>query len=200
MNRFLRLALAAGGVLSFSPAAHAAWQAVEQVETYAIQGRTGAALYESIGERGPEVGGGKVRTIAHTNFKLTWRRKYENQGKACTLVSAVPKLIITYTLPKPSEQLPPPARASWQTFIAGIENHERVHGDHIKDMVTAIEAATVGLSVPDDPKCQKIRAVMTGRLSELSQAQRRKSRDFDEDEMSEGGNVHQLILALVNGP
>lgn len=200
MNRILRLALVAGGLLSFSVAADAAWQAVEQVETYAIEGKTGAALYQSIGERGPEVGGRKVRTIAHTNFKLTWRRKYERQGNACTLVSAVPKLIITYTLPKPADELSPSVRASWQTFIAGIESHERVHGDHIKDMVKAIEAATVGLSVPDDPKCQKIRTVMTGPLSELSQAQRQKSRDFDRSEMSEGGNVHQLILALANGP
>ena len=200
MNRFLRLALVAGGLLSFGTAAQGAWQAVEQVETYAVDGKTGAALYESIGESGPQVGGGKVRTIAHTNFKLTWRRKYERQGNACALVSAVPKLIITYTVPKPSGELPASVRASWQTFIGGIESHERVHGDHIKDMVKAIEAATVGLSVPDDPKCQKIRTVMTGRLSELSLEQRQKSRDFDRLEMSEGGSVHQLILALVNGP
>ncbi|MEK1891678.1 MAG: DUF922 domain-containing Zn-dependent protease [Phyllobacterium sp.] len=199
MNRIVQLALVIACLASLPATAHAAWQAVEQVETYAITGRSGAELYDSIGARGPEVGG-KVRTIAHTNFKLTWRRKYENQGTACTLVSAQPKLIITYTLPKPAEQLPPPVRASWETFIGGLKAHERVHGDTIKDLVRAIEAATVGLSVPDDPKCQKIRAEMTKRLSELSQAQRQKSRDFDKDELSDGGNVHQLILKLVNGP
>ena len=69
----------------------------------------------------------------------------------------------------------------------------------IREMVKSIETATVGLSVPDDPKCTKIRAEMTKRLSELSQTQRQRSRDFDRTELSEGGNIHQLILALVNG-
>ena len=40
---------------------------------------------------------------------------------------------------------------------------------------------------------------MTMRLGALSQAQRQQSRDFDRTELSEGGNIHQLILALVNG-
>ncbi len=66
-------------------------------------------------------------------------------------------------------------------------------------MVEEIEAFTVGLSVPDDPNCKKIRKRITERLAEISQAQRQKSRDFDRVELSDGGNVHQLILDLVNG-
>ena len=41
---------------------------------------------------------------------------------------------------------------------------------------------------------------MTKRLSALSQAQRKKSADFDRVEMSDGGNIHQLILALIGEP
>ena len=185
--------------LLWSPAmARAEWQAVEKVEPYAITGKSGAELYASIGDKGPKVGG-MVRAIAHTNFKLTWTRKYEKQGDGCTLVSARPKLIITYTLPKPTEQLPAEAQKNWDTFIAGVRSHEVVHGDMIKDMVKAIEAATVGLSVPSDPNCQKIKIEMTKRLSELSLAQRQRSRDFDRTELSQGGNIHQMILTLVNG-
>ncbi|QND55220.1 DUF922 domain-containing protein (plasmid) [Phyllobacterium sp. 628] len=178
--------------------AHAQWQAVENVQTYPITGTSGAELYASIGARGPMIGG-TTRTIAHTNFKLTWTRKYEQRGSACVLASARPKLIITYTLPKPSGQLPAAVARQWDTFIAGIRAHEAVHGADIKDLVKAIEAFTVGLSVPDDPGCQKIRAVMTKRLSELSLEQRQKSRDFDQVEHSEGGNIHRLVLELVNG-
>ncbi|RYE98157.1 MAG: DUF922 domain-containing protein [Oxalobacteraceae bacterium] len=47
-------------------------KATETVETYAISGKTGAELYESIGERGPLLGANRV--VAHTRFKLTWRR------------------------------------------------------------------------------------------------------------------------------
>ena len=178
--------------------AHAEWQAVEKVETYAIAGQSGAELYASIGERGPKVGGG-TRAIAHTNFKLTWTRKYEPQGDACVLVTAKPKLIITYTLPKPGGKLPASVQKNWKTFIDGVHSHELVHGDFIKDMVKAIEATSVGLTVSDDRDCRKIRTELTKRLSELSLAQRQRSRDFDRIELSEGGNIHQLILQLVNG-
>jgi predicted secreted Zn-dependent protease len=40
---------------------------------------------------------------------------------------------------------------------------------------------------------------MTKRLGALSNAQRQQSRDFDRAELSDGGQVHQLILDLVNG-
>lgn len=177
--------------------AHAAWEAVETVQTYPISGKSGPELYASIGERGPKVG--KARVIAHTTFKLTWSRKYEAQGDACVLVSAKPKLTITYTLPKPSQQLPAAVRKNWETFITGMRTHEAVHGDGIKQMVRAIEVASVGLSVSDDPDCRKIRTELTRRLSALSDAQRQQSRDFDQVEMSDGGNIQQLILQLVNG-
>lgn len=175
------------------------WQAVERTETYAISGESGAELYASIGERGPKVGKSKYRTIAHTNFKLTWSRDYQAQGDTCTLASARPKLIITYALPKPAGQLPPLTRKNWDVFIEGVRKHELVHGDIIKDMVREIEQISVGLTVSGDPNCQKIRKELTGHLSRLSLEQRRRSRDFDRDELSEGGNIHQLILRLVNG-
>lgn len=184
--------------LSVSSFAHAEWQAVEKTRTYAISGQTGAELYASIGERGPKVGG-LVRAIAHTDFKLTWTRKYEPQGGGCTLVTAKPKLIITYTLPKPSKPLDGAMAQNWETFIAAVRRHELVHGDFIKDLVKAIEATSVGLSVDADPNCRKIRTELTRRLGELSVAQRQRSRDFDRVELSSGGNIHQLILNLVNG-
>lgn len=177
-------------------AARADWQPVEKIETYAITGQTGIELYRSIGERGPKVGVGRV--IAYTDFKLTWQRNYVPKGGGCTLVSARPKLIITYRLPKAPGKLPGPVRARWDTFAAGIEAHERVHGAMIVDLVKAIEATSVGLSVEGDPNCKKIRTELTGRLAALSQEQRRRSREFDQTEMSDGGNVHRLILGLVN--
>lgn len=183
---------------SLPVAARAEWQAVEKVQPYLIAGSTGAELYASIGERGPKVGNAG-RAIAFTNFKLTWTRKYEPQGGACVLVSARPKLTITYTLPKPAEKLPAAAAKQWDIFLAGVHKHELVHGEQIKDMVRKIEAVSVGLTVSGDPKCQKIRTELTTRLGVLSRAQRQQSRDFDRAELSNGGNIHQLVLALING-
>ncbi|MBY3133031.1 DUF922 domain-containing protein [Rhizobium laguerreae] len=175
------------------------WQAVEEVRPYSISGTSGAGLYASIGERGPKASG-FGRAIAHTTFKLTWTRKYEPQGNACVIVINRPKLIITYTLPKPSAALPAAVNSSWEAFISGVQAHERVHGETIKEMVKEIEATSIGLTVADDPDCKKIRIELTRRLGEISQRQRQRGRDFDKIEMGDGGNIQQLILKLVNGP
>jgi predicted secreted Zn-dependent protease len=198
LNKSLCLGVFALCLASVPRSAFAEWQAVEKEAPYTVTGQTGAELYASIGNRGPKAGLG--RAIAHTNFKLTWTRKYEQLNGACVLTTAKPKLIITYTLPKPAKPLPSGVRENWDIFIDGVRKHELVHGDFIKEMVRAIEQVTLGLSVPDDPKCQKIRAEMTKRLGALSQAQRQRSRDFDQVELTDGGNIHQLILRLVNGP
>ena len=190
--------LAMAMCIAFLPmAAHADWQPVETIKTYAVAGTSGAELYDSIGERGPLLGP-KVRAIAHTDFKLTWTRKYEPQPDgACTMTVNIPKVIITYTLPKPSAQLPASTRRSWQHFIAGVEAHERVHGQFIKDMVKEIEAMSVGFSMPEDPKCSRIRVELTKRLGEISNKQQQRNRDFDKVELSDGGNLQQLVIKLV---
>ncbi len=174
------------------------WKAVEEVKTYAITGKTGFELYDSIGKRGPKVGG-KTRVIAHTTYVLTWDRKFDHSNNACTIVSARPKLKITYTLPKPAEKLSSPVRENWETFIDGIHKHELVHGESAKDMTREIVRRTVGLSVPNDPKCQKIRRILIKEITDLVEVQRQHGRDFDRVEMGNGGNVQQLVLALVNG-
>ncbi|MFS8145692.1 DUF922 domain-containing Zn-dependent protease [Rhizobium sp. BR 249] len=195
-RRFLSYVLAA--FFASAPVASAEWQAVEEVRPYSISGKTGAELYESIGERGPKAGV-TGRVIAHTTFKLTWTRKYETQGNACVITTNRPKLIITYTLPKPAGDLPAAVKGNWETFVSGVAAHERVHGDTIKDMVREIEAMSIGLTVADDPDCKKIRVELTRRLGEISAKQRQRGRDFDKVEMGDGGNIQQLILKLVNG-
>ena len=186
----------ATSLLLFGHAAAQDWQATERVEPYTVQGTTGLDIYHSIGERGPTLG--LARVIAHTGFKLTWTRKYERQGDACVITANKPKLIITYTLPKLKSKLSEPLKGRWDTFIAGVTAHEKIHGDFIKDMVKQIEAMSVGMTVENDPNCQKIRPQLQTRLGELSDAQRARSRDFDKVELSDGGNVHQLILQLVD--
>lgn len=169
----------------------------ERIETYPINGRTGMELYLSIGERGPKLG--NTRAIAHTTFDLKWTRKYERRGNACVLGVAKPWLTITYTVPKPSENLPKAVKARWERFAAGVLAHEKVHGESILQMVRTIEAFSVGFTVDDDPQCKKIRAELTRRLAEASATQRKQGRDFDREEFRQGGNMHRLILELVNG-
>jgi predicted secreted Zn-dependent protease len=179
------------------PAFAAEVQAAEKIVPYAISGGSGIELYRSIGEHGPKSRNG--RAIALTDYRLTWTRRYVPEGGNCRLTTAVPHLTLITHLPKPSGKLPARTDALWATFIAGITAHERVHGEIIKQTVDAIRSATEGLTVPDDPSCRKIRAEVTKRVAALAAEMRRKNRDFDRVEMGKGGNVQQLILALVNG-
>jgi predicted secreted Zn-dependent protease len=179
--------------------AQAEWKPVEQEKLYSVSGQSGAELYAAIGERGPKVGGLALGAIAHTSFKLTWTRKYQPRDGGCVIAVNRPKLIITYVLPRLTGNVPPSVRQEWETFISGVRDHEKVHGRMIVDMVKEIEAISVGLSVPNDPDCKAIRQELTRRLAEISHNQRQKSRDFDRVELTEGGNIHQLILRLVNG-
>jgi predicted secreted Zn-dependent protease len=195
--KLIAWAMGAALGVGFSSEAQAEWKPTERIETYPVSGKTPIELYRSIGENGPKLSLGP--TIAYTTFDLKWSRKYVPEGGGCRLARAVPHLTIIYKLPKPSGPLPSETKARWDKFIAGITAHERVHGEMILDMVKKIEATSIGLTVADDPKCQKIRQELTKRLAALSDEQRRKSREFDREEMSEGGNVHRLVLGLVNG-
>lgn len=186
-------------LLSAGTALAADWKAAEQVKPYKVSGTTPIELYESIGAKGPLLGGSS-RAIAATTFDLKWRRNYRPQPDgSCKLESAIPFLTIIYSWPEPSQKLKEPTAGLWKTFIEGIRKHERVHGDHMREMTQRILDTTVGLTVADDPKCEKIRQEMQKPLAAASEEQRQRSRDFDKAEMSDGGNVHQLILALVNG-
>lgn len=173
------------------------WTPAERIETYAVSGTTGIELYRSIGERGPEVG--PTRAIALTTYELTWTRDYRPENGGCMLKTARPKLTVVYKLPKPAGKLPAATERLWATFIAGIEKHERVHGDIIVETVREIERQTVGLRVEGDSGCKATRAEVQKRLAPLAANMRRRGGEFDKVEMSNGGNVHQLILALVNG-
>jgi predicted secreted Zn-dependent protease len=194
------LLISTAALLALASPAFAQVKATEVVKTYAVTGTTGPELYESIGENGPRIGGMAVTgTIAHTNFDLKWRRNYQREGDGCRLASAIPFLTVTYTVPKPRGTLPLNTKRLWDTFSAGILAHEKVHGQQILAMANTIYSETVGFFQPDDPDCQKIREAIQPLLAAASNKQRAEARDFDRAEMSEGGNVHQLILNLVNG-
>lgn len=159
---------------------------------YAISGSSGIALYESIGSNGPK------GAIAETRFDLTWQRLFDEEGGSCSLVRFRPKLAITIVLPKPSGRLSPALRRKWDVFIAGVRKHEQQHVRMIKEMVPQTEAAVAGAKVDNDRNCAKVKREVSRRIDEAIAGYKARSRDFDRLELSEGGNVHRLILALVN--
>ncbi len=168
------------------------------IKTYPISGATGPALYASIGDKGPLLGGGR-RAMAFTNWDLKWKRNYVPIGNTCTLASAAPHLTITINLPKPATTLTGADAAHWKTFITGIEAHEQVHAAAIRTMVETITRETVGLTQDNDPQCKSIRKSVLAKAQSANETYKATSRAFDKVEMGAGGNVNGLVLGLVNG-
>ena len=197
MNSIFRLlAVLIASTAAALPTAAQEWQAIEKVEHYKVNGTAPMELYQSIGERGPKLSLGRV--IAHTTFKLTWQRDYQQQGAACVLATAKPKLVITYTLPKPAQKLAPEVAVKWKLFYDGIVEHEKLHGQFMKDLTQQIQDVSIGLREENDPGCKKVRAALQAQLKPISDAHVARHSEYDQVEMSPGGAVHQLILAFLN--
>ncbi len=177
--------------------AQAEWRAQEVEKTYAITGTTGAALYESIGKRGPRIRGGDSSAIAYTTFKLLWNRDYRRDGNSCVLAAARPFLTITYTLPKPARKLPAALAARWRVFIDGIRAHEKQHGKMIRALTRNLEDVTVGFRQKNDPGCKTIRKTIMTPIRAAYDRHKARSRAFEREEMAQGGPVHKLIIRLV---
>ncbi len=180
------------------PAHAAQWQANEQIKPYSISGKTSRELYRSIGKNGPRIGDGR-KTIAHTTFDLKWRRNYKPRGNSCVLVSAKPFMTIIYTMPKPRLKLREPTASQWKHFYNGILIHEKVHGTYARELVERIIKTTVGLTVKNDRKCQKIRAEVLTRVKAAYGEYGARSGKFDRAEMTTGGNVRGLVNVLLRG-
>lgn len=182
-----------------APPAHADIRATEVEKTYAISGTTGLALYKSIGTSGPRIRGGISSAIAKTDFDLKWGRDYKRDGNDCVLAVVRPFLTITYTLPKPAGNLPADVAARWRVFIDGIRAHEAVHGQYVTEMAQDIYDTTLGFRQKNDPNCKAIRNAIQTPLKAAFARYKARNRAFEQEEMSAGGNVRQLILGLVNG-
>jgi len=173
-----------------APALSRDWQPSERIETYAVTGTTGIDLYRSIGERAPSAGVGQA--IAFTDFELLWSRDYRPQPDgSCILASARPSLTIIYRWPVAPSGLAPDVAASWARFIAGVEKHERVHGDHVIEMTEKIQAFSTGLSAPADADCNKVRAKLQEFLAGMAAVAALEQHALDDRQGGEGAGIGQ---------
>lgn len=162
------------------------------IKTYPISGSTGFELYESIGRNGPK------GAVAETRYTLTWQRLFDEEGGDCRLVRLRPRLTITKVVPKPRGSLPPALQRKWDVFIDGVHRHEDQHVRMLREMVAATQAAAAGAVVENDPTCAKVKKKVTRHIDDGVASYKANSRAFDREELSDGGNVHRLILGLVN--
>lgn len=161
-----------------------------------VDGSTGMALYRSIGVKGPKLSTG-TRTIAYTDWSLKWGRDYVPDGSACRLKAVRPFLEITYKLPKARAKLAGETKRKWDTFVAGMAAHEKVHGELLHQMTEEVIRDTLNFRMDNDPKCRTIRAEVKRLALDAYARYRTASRDFDKAEMAEGGNIRKLVFGLI---
>ena len=89
-------------------------------------------------------------------------------------------------------------RAILDRFYDGIVEHEKLHGQFMKDLTQNIQDVSIGLRDENDPGCKKVRAALQAQLKPISDAHVARHSEYDQVEMSPGGAVHQLILAFLN--
>jgi predicted secreted Zn-dependent protease len=73
-----------------------------------------------------------------------------------------------------------------------------MHGRMIREMIEQSRAKLTGIAFADDPDCTKVKREAHRLFEEATEAHKARSREFDRIEQSDGGNVHRLVLALVN--
>lgn len=184
-------------ISSTGQAVASGWPPTERVVTYAISGADGRALYDQIGRKGPRVGVGQRPVIAHTTFDLKWGRDYRKDGAGCRMSRVQPFLSITYTLPD-ARGLSGGLSRKWQTFIAGIDRHERQHGAYARMLAEEILAQTKDLTTDsDNANCDGLRQAVQREVADAFGRYKSRNADFERTEMSSGGNVQQLIIGLV---
>jgi predicted secreted Zn-dependent protease len=69
----------------------------------------------------------------------------------------------------------------------------------IREMLSQLRASIADIAIADDANCRKAKREMTRRVEEATRAHKERSRAFDRVELSDGGTVHGLVMALVNG-
>ncbi|MEO0636102.1 MAG: DUF922 domain-containing protein [Pseudomonadota bacterium] len=191
---FLTLGLA---LATLGSAWASGWPPTERIVTYSVSGADGRAIYDDIGRKGPRITEAQRPVIAHMTFDLKWGRDYKKTGAGCVLTRVQPFLTITYTLPK-AEGVSGELARKWQVFAAGIEVHERQHGAYARMLAEEILAQTRDLTTAsDNANCDGLRAAVQVEVADAFSRYKARNLEFETREMSAGGNVHQLILGLV---
>jgi predicted secreted Zn-dependent protease len=167
----------------------------EKTRSYGVAGGTGAALLAAMDRRGPKHGF-LTRAIAQTRYSVSWTIEWGETRSACRVKNIDGELDITYTYPS-ARGLAPGLERRWARFLAGVEKHEKVHGDMARQMASAVEKSVGRLSVADDPGCRKARSEAKRRMTAIYADYEARQIKFDVREHRGGGRVEGLIGALV---
>ena len=184
-----------GTLCSSATAASAGVKVLVKTQTYAISGKTGEALIESMDRNGPRHGF-MARAIAQTSYTKAWNFDLIEVKGTCRIGQVNGTLNLNFTYPRVASTLPPALDKRWARFFAGVRAHEATHGDIARQMMSATEKSLRGLTVPNDAQCSKARREARRRIDAVFDDYEARQNAFDAREHREGGHVEYLVEAL----
>jgi predicted secreted Zn-dependent protease len=112
-------------------ATFAAVEVVDSAERYAITGSTPVELRREMNSKGPRGDDGR-RFDGFTRWLVSWRYRYNNTGRGCTIASVTTSVKITITLPewRNANDGDSATREQWSRYLAALERHEQGHRRH----------------------------------------------------------------------
>ncbi|EHK53501.1 DUF922 domain-containing protein [Allomesorhizobium alhagi] len=166
-----------------------------KTETYSIVGNTGEALLDAMDRRGPRHGL-LARAMAQTRYKIEWDVDWLRSGSKCRLKSADATLSIVYRYPELARPAPRKLERRWKAFMAGVRQHEEMHGRLAHRMVLVAHKSVLRLARKDDLCIRSKRRFERIIDAVYAKYEARQAR-FDDLEHGEGGNVDRLIFMLT---
>jgi predicted secreted Zn-dependent protease len=156
-----------------------------RTETYAIAGNTGEALLDSMDRNGPRHGL-LARAMAQTRYKVGWDVDWLKSGSKCRLKSADATLSIVYRYPVLARRAPRKLERRWKAFLAGVRQHEEMHGRLARQMVVAAHNSVSRLARMDD-LCVRSQRQFERIIDAVYAKYEAKQARFDDMEHGDGG-------------
>jgi predicted secreted Zn-dependent protease len=196
MMAVVKVALAAMAAFGVAFSAQAAPTITAKSQYFNISGKSGMALMSELNRRGPKHGF-MSRAIAQTRYSMRSEAEWTYSKGVCKVTKPIVRLDITYIYPKVTGPVSPALKQRWQAFMAGVTEHEEVHGKIARQMAVAAEKAIAKVRVRDGGDCNKLHAQMKRVVNVVVAEHEARQVRFDDNEHREGGNIEGLIGRLV---
>lgn len=179
-------------------AAQAAPKVSVKSTSYAVSGKTGAAILADLERKGPRHGF-LTRAIAQTHYKMNAEADWKHEGGKCRVTRPLVRLDITYVYPRLSDAVAASVKQKWNRFMAGVVKHEEVHGRIATEMARAAHDALATIRVKGDGRgCERLRREMKRVVNAVVADYEKRQRRFDQVEHKDGGNIEGLVARLIN--
>ena len=149
-----------------------------QITLYDVQGMTPAQIRESINEARPSHRNG-TRWDAIATWSVTWKYKTVQSPFACSVQSFEVALQSSVTLPRLTNEPPPPVKEKWRKYLAALTEHEDGHLQFGTSAAKAVQEA--GNRMRERRTCQELRRDLDATAKQILNEYRHLEIKYDQE-------------------